>query len=72
MRVLETDQIMQVAKMMCFAALGRKETGFGICHHRTDYPETSRDYEGQIVLWKTEQGTRTTFKKLDYAEIPAQ
>jgi adenylylsulfate reductase subunit A len=71
MRVLETDQIIQVAKMMCFAALARKETRFGIYHHRTDYPDMSKEYEGQIVLWKTEQGIRPTFKKLDYAEIPA-
>ena len=71
MRVLETEQIMQVAKMMCFAALARKETRFGIYHHRTDYPDMSKEYEGQIVLWKTEQGIRTTFKKLDYDEIPS-
>jgi succinate dehydrogenase/fumarate reductase flavoprotein subunit len=39
-RVLETDQILQVAKMMCTASLARKETRFGVYHCRTDYPET--------------------------------
>jgi len=70
MRVLETDQIMQVAKMMCEASLSRKETRFGVYHYRTDYPEANKEYEGQIVLWKTEQGIKTAFKKLDYSMIP--
>ena len=69
MRVLETDQIMQVAKMMCKASLAREETRFGVYHHRTDYPEESKDYEGQILLWKAEQGSKTSFKKLDYDVI---
>lgn len=71
MRVSETEQIMQVAKMMCTASLARKETRFGVYHHRTDFPETSPEYEGQIVLWRTEQGIKTDFKKLDYSLIPA-
>jgi succinate dehydrogenase/fumarate reductase flavoprotein subunit len=56
--------------MMCTAALERKETRFGVYHHRTDYPEVDEEYEGQIVLWKTEQGMKTAFKKLDYDKIP--
>jgi adenylylsulfate reductase subunit A len=71
MRISETDQILQVAKMMCTASLARKETRFGVYHHRTDYPEESEELEGQIVLWKTEQGMKTTFRKLDYNAIPA-
>lgn len=70
MRIQETNQIMQVAKMMCTASLARKETRFGVYHHRTDYPETSIEYEGQIMLWRTEQGIKTAFKKLDYRAIP--
>ena len=70
MRVLESDQIMQVAKMMCKASLAREETRFGVYHYRTDYPETNKEYEGQIVLWRTEQGIKTAFKKLDYSMIP--
>jgi len=70
MRAHETHQILEVAKMMCTAALARKETRFGVYHHRTDYPETSEEYEGQIVLWKTEQGIKTDFKRLDYSVIP--
>jgi succinate dehydrogenase/fumarate reductase flavoprotein subunit len=57
--------------MMCTASLARKETRFGVYHHRTDYPEESEELEGQIVLWKTEQGMKTTFRKLDYNAIPA-
>jgi len=70
MRVLESDQIMQVAKMMCKASLAREETRFGVYHYRTDYPEANKEYEGQIVLWRTEQGIKTAFKKLDYSMIP--
>jgi adenylylsulfate reductase subunit A len=69
-RVLETEQIWLVAKMMCTASLARKETRFGVYHHRTDYPETKPEYDGQIVLWKTEQGIKTEFKKLSYDVIP--
>jgi succinate dehydrogenase/fumarate reductase flavoprotein subunit len=70
--VLEADQILQVAKMMCTASLARKETRFGVYHCRTDYPETKKEYDGQIVLWKTEQGMKTAFKKLDYDVIPPE
>ncbi len=70
-RVLETEQMLQVAKMMCTASLARKETRFGVYHRRTDYPETSKALEGQMVLWKTEQGMKTSFKKLDYSVIPS-
>jgi succinate dehydrogenase/fumarate reductase flavoprotein subunit len=67
---LEREQILQGAKMMCFTALAREETRFGVYHHRTDYPDMNKEYEGQIVLWKTEQGIGTTFKKLHDTEIP--
>jgi adenylylsulfate reductase subunit A len=71
MRSHETHQILEVAKMMCTAALARKETRFGVYHHRTDYPESHEEYEGQILLWKTEEGgTKTAFKKLDCDKIP--
>ena len=69
-RVLEANEILQVAKMMCTASLARKETRFGVYHHRTDYPETRPECDGQIVLWKTDQGMETEFKKLDYSTIP--
>lgn len=70
MRVHETYQILQVAKMMCTASLARKETRFGVYHYRTDYPETKTEFEGQIVLWKTDKGIKTEFKKLNYNTIP--
>jgi adenylylsulfate reductase subunit A len=71
-RVLETEQIWLVAKMMCTASLARKETRFGVYHCRTDYPETKPEYDGQIVLWKTDQGIETEFKKLNYDIIPTR
>ena len=70
MRVHESRQIMEVAKIMCQASLARKETRFGVYHHRTDYPETSLEYEGQIVLWKEGREPQTAFKKLEYGIIP--
>jgi succinate dehydrogenase/fumarate reductase flavoprotein subunit len=56
--------------MMCTASLARKETRFGVYHHRTDHPETKPEFDGQIVLWKTDRGMETEFKKLDYSTIP--
>ena len=72
MRVLETGQILQVAKMMCTASLARKETRFGVYHNRVDYPETRAEFEGQIVLQKVKGDMRTSFKKLDYSNLPAR
>jgi succinate dehydrogenase/fumarate reductase flavoprotein subunit len=69
-RILEANEILQVAKMMCTASLARKETRFGVYHHRTDHPETKPEFDGQIVLWKTDRGMETEFKKLDYSTIP--
>ncbi len=70
MRTLETRQIMQVAKLMCTASLARKETRFGVYHHRTDFPETSTEFDGQIMVWKEGNGMKTAYKKLDYEHIP--
>jgi adenylylsulfate reductase subunit A len=70
MRVQESNQILQVAKLMCHASLARKETRFGFYHHRTDYPETNPDLDGQIVVEKTAGGVKTSFKKLDYVTMP--
>jgi adenylylsulfate reductase, subunit A len=70
MRVLETGQILQVAKMMCTASLARKETRFGVYHNRVDYPETQKDFEGQIMIRKKDAGIQTGFKKLSYDAVP--
>jgi adenylylsulfate reductase subunit A len=70
MRVLETGQILQVAKMMCTASLARKETRFGVYHNRVDYPETQKDFEGQITIRKKDAGIQTGFKKLSYDAVP--
>jgi adenylylsulfate reductase, subunit A len=72
MRVHESYQIMQVAKMMCHASLARRETRFGVYHHRTDFPETKTEFDGQIVVEKTGKGIKTSFKKLNYDTVPAK
>jgi adenylylsulfate reductase subunit A len=72
MRVSESYQILQVAKMMCHASLERKETRFNVYHHRTDYPETNPEFDGQIIVQKAEKGIKTSFKKLDYATMPTR
>jgi len=70
MRVLETGQILQVAKMMCTASLARKETRFGVYHNRVDYPQTQQEFEGQITIRKSSTGFQTAFKKLRYDAVP--
>jgi adenylylsulfate reductase subunit A len=70
MRAHESRQILEVAKMMCSASLARKETRFGVYHNRTDFPDTSTDFDGQILVWKDGKEMKTAFKKLDYDTIP--
>lgn len=70
MRVLESREILEVAKIMCHASLARKETRFGIFHNRVDYPDTNPELDGQIVVRKVGNEIRTSFKKLDYETIP--
>ena len=70
MRVHETMQIIQVGKIMCHASIERKETRFGIFHYRSDYPETKKEYEGEIVIWQENGKIKKEFKKLDYDQIP--
>jgi adenylylsulfate reductase subunit A len=72
MRVSEAYQIMQVGKMMCHASLARKETRFNVYHHRTDFPETNPEFDGQIVVQKTKKGMKTSLKKLDYVTMPGK
>jgi hypothetical protein len=35
-----------------------------------DYPETKQEFEGQIMIRKTDAGFQTGFKKLDYGAMP--
>ncbi|MBN1107079.1 MAG: FAD-binding protein [Deltaproteobacteria bacterium] len=71
MRLLESREILQVAKILCTASLAREETRFGIFHNRVDHPETREEFEGQIVVRKLEGGIKTSFRKLEYDRIPA-
>lgn len=70
MRVHEATQILDVARIMCHASLERRETRFGIFHYRTDFPETSTEYEGEIVIWQENGRIKKDFKRLDYSTIP--
>jgi adenylylsulfate reductase subunit A len=42
---------------MITAALHRKESRFGQCHYRLDFPETDdRNWLGQVTVMKDEEG----------------
>jgi adenylylsulfate reductase subunit A len=68
MRVLESQHIIKVGKLMCEASLARKESRFPPYHYRTDFPcQNDDDYCGLIVLKKGRGGDiETRFKKLEY------
>jgi adenylylsulfate reductase subunit A len=61
MRVHESVNIQQVAKITATAALARKETRFPPYHYRTDYPETDdKNFCGLIVIRKNKDGSIST------------
>lgn len=67
MRVHEAQQLLQVGEIMIEALLFRKESRFGIYHHRTDYPETDdRNWLGQVLVSKKDNNIIKSFKPLNY------
>jgi adenylylsulfate reductase subunit A len=57
-RSQEVHNMITVARCMITAALHRKESRFGQCHFRLDFPETDdRNWLGQVVVTKNEKGT---------------
>lgn len=67
MRSHEVGNLIQIAKIMCYASLARKESRFDAFFWRSDFPETDdQNYDGQIVVWKANNEIKTTFKKLSY------
>jgi adenylylsulfate reductase subunit A len=56
-RSQEVYNMITVARCMITAALHRKESRFGQCHYRLDFPETDdRNWLGQVIVVKDEKG----------------
>lgn len=56
-RTQEIYNMMTVARCMITAALYRKESRFGQCHYRLDFPETDDDnWLGQVAIQRNEKG----------------
>jgi len=67
MRCHEAVNIHAVAKIVAHAALARKESRFVPYHYRSDYPETSEDWCGLVVVRRDgENGVATRFERLHY------
>jgi adenylylsulfate reductase subunit A len=67
-RSQEVYNMITVARCMITAALHRKESRFGQCHYRLDFPETDdRNWLGQVVVVKDVDGTaKPLFSPLSY------
>ncbi len=64
-RLLENKSKLTVAKAMMKAALMRTESRFGLCHFRSDFPETDEAWTGQILVKKGQDGQiKTSFLSL--------
>ena len=56
-RSQEVFNMITVARCMITAALHRKESRFGQCHYRLDFPETDdRNWLGQVTVMKNPEG----------------
>ncbi len=67
-RIQEVYNMMTVARCMIRAAMFRRESRFGQCHYRLDFPKTDDDqWLGQILISSDEKGQpRTKFLPLTY------
>jgi succinate dehydrogenase/fumarate reductase flavoprotein subunit len=64
MRVLECHFIRDCAEMAARASLFRKESRWGLYHHRVDYPElNNQDWFCHVNLKKDPSGEMTAFKR---------
>jgi adenylylsulfate reductase subunit A len=67
-RSQEVFNMITVARCMITAALHRKESRFGQCHYRLDFPETDdRNWLGQVTVMKNAEGrAEPLFRPLRY------
>lgn len=67
-RFQEVTNMITVARCMITAALSRKESRFGVCHNRMDFPETNDiEWLGQIVVYKGDTGDlQSSFYPIHY------
>ena len=66
MRAHEVKTMWQVARFTTAASLQRKETRFGPYFKRKDYPETSDEYCGQMVLCRDDEKISVRYEPLTY------
>lgn len=68
MRVEESRSLLAAARIMAAASSFRKESRFGLCHTRIDYPETdNQKWAGLITVRKDGDGIELSFSPLDYS-----
>ncbi len=67
-RSQEVYNMITVARCMITAALHRKESRFGQCHYRLDFPETDdRNWLGQVTVMKDAEGkAKPVFLPIQY------
>lgn len=66
-RMEESLNLLTIAGIMASAALFRKESRFGVCHQRIDYPGTDNDkWLGQVVVKRKGAGLDLSFRPLKY------
>ena len=67
MRIEEARNLLTVGQVMASAALYRKESRFGLCHNRIDYPNTDdENWCGLVVVKKVDDKPQTSFQPLEY------
>ena len=67
MRIEEARNLLTVGQVMASAALYRKESRFGLCHNRIDYPNPDdENWCGLVVVKKVDDNPETSFQPLEY------
>lgn len=61
MRTHEVRELLAVARMTARGALERKESRFGLCHYRGDYPERRPEWHKSVLQRKTGEGVEISY-----------